>query len=109
MTAQNWQQIKQVFQAVIDLPLEDRAGGTEFDEACTRVLAAVRANPGCSGRLACKSAQIKRDTGLAALELLERHGAIVAVPIPTIEWLGGGSVRCMLAEVFLPRGASPGG
>jgi hypothetical protein len=28
---------------------------------------------------------------------------IVAAPIPTIETLGGGSVRCMLAEVFLPR------
>lgn len=27
---------------------------------------------------------------------------IVAVPIPTIERLGGGSVRCMIAEVFLP-------
>lgn len=36
---------------------------------------------------------------------LERHGGIVASPIPTIEWLGGGSVRCMLAEVFLPRSA----
>jgi hypothetical protein len=28
---------------------------------------------------------------------------IVTAPIPTIETLGGGSVRCMLAEVFLPR------
>ena len=28
---------------------------------------------------------------------------IVALPVPTIETLGGGSVRCMLAEVFLPR------
>jgi len=28
---------------------------------------------------------------------------VVSVPIPTIEALGGGSVRCMLAEVFLPR------
>jgi hypothetical protein len=27
---------------------------------------------------------------------------ILGVPIPTIERLGGGSVRCMLAEVFLP-------
>ena len=35
---------------------------------------------------------------------LERHGTIVATPIPTIERLGGGSVRCMIAEVFLPRG-----
>jgi hypothetical protein len=35
---------------------------------------------------------------------LERHGRLVRSPIPTIEELGGGSVRCMLAEVFLPRG-----
>ena len=27
--------------------------------------------------------------------------AVLAVPVPTIERLGGGSVRCMLAEVFL--------
>jgi hypothetical protein len=27
---------------------------------------------------------------------------VLAVPVPTIERLGGGSVRCMLAEVFLP-------
>jgi hypothetical protein len=26
---------------------------------------------------------------------------VLVVPVPTIEWLGGGSVRCMLAEVFL--------
>jgi hypothetical protein len=35
---------------------------------------------------------------------LERHGTIIAAPIPTIERLGGGSVRCMIAEVFLPGG-----
>ena len=27
---------------------------------------------------------------------------VLSVPVPTIERLGGGSVRCMLAEVFLP-------
>ena len=36
---------------------------------------------------------------------LERHGTILSVGIPTIERLGGGSVRCMLAEIFLPRAA----
>lgn len=30
-------------------------------------------------------------------------GPIVAAPIPTIEMLGGGSVRCMLAELHLPK------
>ncbi len=34
---------------------------------------------------------------------LERHGTIVTAPIPTIERHGGGSVRCMIAEVFLPH------
>jgi hypothetical protein len=34
----------------------------------------------------------------------ELAGPFVSVPIPTIERHGGGSVRCMLAEVFLPRG-----
>jgi len=28
--------------------------------------------------------------------------SIVAVPVPTIEQLGGGSVRCMIGEIFLP-------
>lgn len=32
---------------------------------------------------------------------------VVSVPIATIETLGGGSVRCMLAEVFLPRRTVP--
>jgi hypothetical protein len=39
---------------------------------------------------------------------LEAHAAVVTAPIPTIERLGGGSVRCMIAEVFLPRGATAG-
>jgi hypothetical protein len=34
---------------------------------------------------------------------LERFGQLVDVPIPTIEAVGGGSVRCMIAEVHLPR------
>jgi len=37
-------------------------------------------------------------------ELLSKFGKIVAVPIgDAIEPVGGGSSRCMLAEVFLPR------
>ena len=34
---------------------------------------------------------------------LQQHGQLVPVSIPTIETVGGGSVRCMLAENFLPR------
>jgi hypothetical protein len=36
---------------------------------------------------------------------LERHGELVAASIDTIEKVGGGSVRCMLCEVALPRDA----
>ncbi|QQR86490.1 MAG: amidinotransferase [Flavobacteriales bacterium] len=36
-------------------------------------------------------------------QALERQGRLVPVDIPTIEEVGGGSVRCMIAENFLPR------
>ena len=40
--------------------------------------------------------------------VIESHGGVVAVDIPTIETLGGGGVRCMLAEIHLPvRGPAP--
>lgn len=34
---------------------------------------------------------------------LERYARIVSSPIDVIEECGGGSVRCMIAEIFLPR------
>jgi hypothetical protein len=34
---------------------------------------------------------------------LEQHCELIPLAIPTIETLGGGSARCMLAEVLLPR------
>jgi hypothetical protein len=39
---------------------------------------------------------------------LERHGRLVAASVDTIEKYGGGSVRCMLAEVHLPKAAGSG-
>ena len=36
-------------------------------------------------------------------ETLSGLARLIHAPIPTIEQLGGGSVRCMLAEVFLPK------
>lgn len=35
--------------------------------------------------------------------VIDRHAARIPVDIATIERHGGGSVRCMLAEIFLPR------
>ncbi len=68
---------------------------------------------------ACNALEFEANDGTAVLAMSERAhdsldahalGAlrasvqrIVTVPIPTIEQRGGGSVRCMLAEVFLPR------
>jgi hypothetical protein len=36
------------------------------------------------------------------IRLYSSVDAVLAVPVETIERHGGGSVRCMLAEVFLP-------
>jgi len=37
--------------------------------------------------------------------LLEQHAAPVLCAVGTIEHVGGGGIRCMLAEIFLPRRA----
>ncbi len=36
-------------------------------------------------------------------QTISKYCEIVSSPIPTIEACGGGSVRCMMAEVFLPK------
>lgn len=55
-----------------------------------RVLAASR----------CAMSSLPEDARGTLEACVER---VVAAPVPTIEQFGGGSVRCMLAEVFLPR------
>ena len=40
---------------------------------------------------------------LAQKKILESCAAVVPVEIPTIERIGGGGVRCMLAELHLPK------
>jgi len=37
------------------------------------------------------------------VEMIERHCAILSSSLDTIEVCGGGSARCMMAEVFLPK------
>ena len=57
-----------------------------------------------AGSVLAMSATAHASFGPAAIErLASTVNRIVAAPIPTIETLGGGSVRCMLAEVFLPH------
>ncbi|MFI4897821.1 MAG: citrulline utilization hydrolase CtlX [Phycisphaerales bacterium JB059] len=43
-----------------------------------------------------------RALGTSAQRLRERGLALAHAPIPTIERFGGGSARCMIAELFLP-------
>jgi len=62
----------------------------------------LRADDGA--RVLALSAAAAAAFGPATLDRLQRRtDRIVVTPVPTIEALGGGSVRCMLAEVFLPR------
>jgi hypothetical protein len=37
------------------------------------------------------------------IERLRAYNGILRIPVPTIEQQGGGSVRCMIAEIFLPQ------
>ena len=39
--------------------------------------------------------------------VLEEHGPIIHAPINVIEQLGGGSARCMIAEIYLPGVGAP--
>ncbi len=58
---------------------------------------------GRDGAVIALSERACASLGDEVLGRIGRYGRIVAAAIPTIETLGGGSVRCMLAEVALPR------
>ena len=64
---------------------------------------------GSSGPVIALSAAALGSLAAPTRQALERHGGLVTADIATIERLGGGSVRCMLAEVALPRAQSTGG
>jgi hypothetical protein len=57
---------------------------------------------GAQGPIRALAAAALRSLPPPRRRALERHGRLVAAAIPTIERIGGGSVRCMLAEVALP-------
>lgn len=39
----------------------------------------------------------------AQAEEMRHYGSLLPIHIPTIEYVGGGSIRCMMAEIFCPR------
>jgi hypothetical protein len=56
------------------------------------------------GPVIALSSTARRSYRPEQLRALERFGEFVEADIPTIEAVGGGSVRCMIADVHLPRG-----
>jgi hypothetical protein len=54
-------------------------------------------------RFGAMSTRAYKSLSDSQLDLIELWAKTVHFPIPTIENVGGGSIRCMLAEIFLPR------
>jgi hypothetical protein len=54
-------------------------------------------------RVVTMSATARNSLGVTQLETIEDNAVIISVPIDNIERSAGGSVRCMLAEVHLPK------
>ncbi|MCI9845504.1 citrulline utilization hydrolase CtlX [Flavobacterium pectinovorum] len=54
-------------------------------------------------RYVVMSSSAHQSLTLMQLEQLESHAKILSSSLDTIEACGGGSARCMMAEVFLPR------
>jgi hypothetical protein len=54
------------------------------------------------GKLIAISARAWSALDASQRQALERHGEPLIAAIPTIERLGGGGIRCMLAEIHLP-------
>jgi len=59
---------------------------------------------GSSGPVIALSSAARRSFRPDQLQSLESFGELVEASIPTIEAVGGGSVRCMIADIHLPRG-----
>ena len=84
-----------------------RAGGHELIEITMTQMTAFAGNilelAPASGRVIALSTTAWSSFNARQRQLLERQGTVAAADIPVIERLGGGGVRCMLAEIHLPR------
>jgi hypothetical protein len=58
-----------------------------------------------SGPVIALSSASRRSYRPEQLRVLERFGELVEADIPTIEAVGGGSLRCMITDIHLPRSA----
>jgi hypothetical protein len=86
-----------------------RADGHEVIDISTRQMLEFAGNlleiAAAGGSLVALSTTAWRSLEAAQRRALESQAQVVPVSIPTIERIGGGGVRCMLAELHLPRAA----
>ena len=77
--------------------------GVDFDQlqsfACNIIELEDRSGEPVIAISAAAKASLRPDR----LRQLESFGELLDVPIPTIERVGGGGIRCMIADVHLPR------
>jgi hypothetical protein len=62
---------------------------------------------GRSGPVIALSSAARRSYRPEQLRVMERFGELVEADIPTIEAVGGGSLRCMITDIHLPRSTEP--
>lgn len=60
---------------------------------------------GARGQVLAISRRAWRSLTRPQRQLIEQHAAPVLCAVETVEHVGGGGIRCMLAEIFLPRRA----
>jgi hypothetical protein len=81
--------------------------GREIIDLGSQELASFAGNllelAGANGPVIALSAAALKSLADSTRRALEKHGRLVTADVATIERIGGGSVRCMLAEVALPR------
>jgi hypothetical protein len=58
---------------------------------------------GRAGPVIALSSAARRSYRPEQLTVMERFGELVEADIPTIETVGGGSLRCMITDIHLPR------
>jgi hypothetical protein len=84
-----------------------RATGHEIVDISLRQMQGFAGNllelSAAGGRLIALSTTAWRSFESAQRRILESHGGVIPVDIPIIERIGGGGVRCMMAEIHLPK------
>jgi hypothetical protein len=84
-----------------------RATGHDLVEITQAQMAQFAANvlelAAPEGNLIALSGTALRSLNPQQRHVLESHASLLAAEIPTIERVGGGGVRCMLAEIHLPK------